>query len=60
MIGAECLMVLASVVLSEPTPRPGYLYLGLVIFLGMVMYAPGGVASLIMMKLQVQLAYEPV
>jgi len=45
MIGAV-LMVLASVLLSEFT-KAWLLYLGL-IFLLMVMYAPGGVASLIM------------
>jgi branched-chain amino acid transport system permease protein len=45
------LMVLASVLLSELT-KAWLLYLGL-IFLFMVMYAPGGVASLIMMNLRV-------
>ena len=45
------LMVLATVVLSELT-RAWLLYLGL-IFLFMVMYAPGGIASLIMMNLRV-------
>jgi branched-chain amino acid transport system permease protein len=50
IIGAV-LMVLASVVLSEIT-RAWLLYLGLV-FLFMVMYAPGGVASLIMVNLRV-------
>ena len=45
------LMVLAFVLLSEFT-RAWLLYLGLV-FLFMVMYAPGGVASLIMMNLRV-------
>lgn len=45
------LMVLASVMLSELT-KAWLLYLGLV-FLFMVMYAPGGVASLIMMNLRV-------
>jgi branched-chain amino acid transport system permease protein len=45
------LMVLASVLLSELT-KAWLLYLGLV-FLFMVMYAPGGVASLIMMNLRV-------
>jgi branched-chain amino acid transport system permease protein len=45
------LMVLASVLLSEFT-KAWLLYLGL-IFLLMVMYVPGGVASLIMMNLQV-------
>ncbi len=44
-------MVLAFVLLSELT-RAWLLYLGL-IFLFMVMYAPGGVASLIMMNLRV-------
>jgi branched-chain amino acid transport system ATP-binding protein len=44
-------MVLASVLLSELT-KAWLLYLGLV-FLFMVMYAPGGVASLIMMNLRV-------
>lgn len=50
IIGA-ILMVLASVLLSEFT-KAWLLYLGL-IFLLMVMYVPGGVASLIMMNLQV-------
>ena len=45
------LMVLASVLLSEWT-RAWQVYLGLV-FLFMVMYAPGGIASLIMMNLRV-------
>ncbi|QDL37650.1 branched-chain amino acid ABC transporter permease [Rhodoferax sediminis] len=45
------LMVLATVVLSELT-RAWLLYLGLV-FLFMVMYAPGGIASLIMMNVRV-------
>jgi branched-chain amino acid transport system permease protein len=45
------LMVLALVLLSEFT-KAWLLYLGLV-FLFMVMYAPGGVASLIMMNLRV-------
>ncbi|GLS14528.1 branched-chain amino acid ABC transporter permease [Hydrogenophaga electricum] len=45
------LMVLASVLLSELT-KAWLLYLGLV-FLFMVMYAPGGIASLIMMNLRV-------
>lgn len=45
------LLVLASVLLSELT-KAWLLYLGLV-FLFMVMYAPGGVASLIMMNLRV-------
>ncbi|HXD04590.1 MAG TPA: branched-chain amino acid ABC transporter permease, partial [Burkholderiaceae bacterium] len=45
------LMVLASVLLSEFT-KAWLLYLGL-IFLFMVMYAPGGIASLIMMNLRV-------
>jgi len=44
------LMVLAFVLLSEFT-KAWLLYLGLV-FLFMVMYAPGGVASLIMMNLR--------
>lgn len=44
------LMVLAFVLLSEFT-KAWLLYLG-VIFLFMVMYAPGGVASLIMMNLR--------
>ncbi len=50
IIGA-ILMILASVLLSELT-KAWLLYLGL-IFLFMVMYAPGGVASLIMMNLRV-------
>ena len=45
------LMVLAFVLLSELTSA-WLLYLGLV-FLFMVMYAPGGVASLVMMNLRV-------
>ena len=45
------LLVLASVLLSEFT-QAWLLYLGL-IFLFMVIYAPGGVASLIMMNLRV-------
>jgi branched-chain amino acid transport system permease protein len=45
------LMVLAGVLLSEIT-KAWLLYLGLV-FLFMVMYAPGGIASLIMMNLRV-------
>ena len=45
------LLVLASVLLSELT-KAWLLYLGLV-FLFMVMYAPGGIASLIMMNLRV-------
>ena len=45
------LMILASVLLSEIT-KAWLLYLGLV-FLFMVMYAPGGIASLIMMNLRV-------
>src|SRR6185436_19293010 len=45
------LLVLAFVLLSEFT-KAWLLYLGLV-FLFMVMYAPGGVASLIMMNLRV-------
>jgi branched-chain amino acid transport system permease protein len=49
IIGAV-LMVLAFVFLSELT-KAWLLYLGLV-FLFMVMYAPGGVASLIMMNLR--------
>jgi branched-chain amino acid transport system permease protein len=44
-------MVLAFVLLSEFT-KAWLLYLGL-IFLFMVMYAPGGIASLIMMNLRV-------
>jgi len=50
IIGAV-LLVLASVLLSEIT-KAWLLYLGLV-FLLMVMFAPGGVASLIMMNLRV-------
>ncbi|HEX2011656.1 MAG TPA: branched-chain amino acid ABC transporter permease [Roseateles sp.] len=50
IIGAV-LMVLAGVLLSELTTA-WLLYLGL-IFLFMVMYAPGGIASLIMMNLRV-------
>lgn len=50
IIGAV-LMVLVSILLSEFT-KAWLLYLGL-IFLFMVMYAPGGVASLIMMNLRV-------
>ena len=49
IIGAV-LLVLASVLLSELT-KAWLLYLGLV-FLLMVMYAPGGIASLIMMNLR--------
>lgn len=45
------LMVIASVLLSEFT-KAWLLYLGL-IFLFMVMYAPGGIASLVMMNLRV-------
>ena len=45
------LMVMAAVLLSEIT-KAWLLYLGL-IFLFMVMYAPGGFASLIMMNLRV-------
>ena len=45
------LLVLASVLLSEFT-QAWLLYLGL-IFLFMVIYAPGGIASLIMMNLRV-------
>jgi branched-chain amino acid transport system permease protein len=45
------LMVLAFVLLSEIT-KAWLLYLGLV-FLFMVMYAPGGIASLIMMNVRV-------
>ena len=45
------LMVLAFVLLSELT-KAWLLYLGL-LFLLMVMYAPGGIASLIMMNLRV-------
>jgi branched-chain amino acid transport system permease protein len=50
IIGAV-LMVLALVLLSEIT-QAWLLYLGLV-FLFMVMYAPGGISSLIMMNLRV-------
>jgi len=50
IIGA-ILMVMAFVLLSEFT-KAWLLYLGLV-FLFMVMYAPGGIASLIMMNLRV-------
>ncbi|TAL22336.1 MAG: branched-chain amino acid ABC transporter permease, partial [Aquabacterium sp.] len=50
IIGAV-LMVLAVALLSELT-KAWLLYLGL-IFLLMVMYAPGGIASLIMMNLRV-------
>ncbi len=50
IIGA-ILMVMAFVLLSELT-KAWLLYLGLV-FLFMVMYAPGGIASLIMMNLRV-------
>ncbi|WP_295849460.1 branched-chain amino acid ABC transporter permease [uncultured Xylophilus sp.] len=50
IIGAV-LLVLASVLLSELT-KAWLLYLGL-IFLLMVMYAPGGIASLIMTNLRV-------
>ncbi len=50
IIGA-ILMVLAFVLLSEYT-QAWLLYLGLV-FMVMVMYAPGGIASLIMMNLRV-------
>ena len=50
VIGAV-LLVLASVLLSEVT-KAWLLYLGLV-FLLMVMFAPGGIASLIMMNLRV-------
>ena len=50
IIGAV-LLVLASMLLSELT-KAWLLYLGLV-FLLMVMYAPGGIASLIMMNLRV-------
>jgi branched-chain amino acid transport system permease protein len=45
-------MVLAFVLLSELT-KAWLLYLGLV-FLFMVMYAPGGIASLIMMNLRLR------
>ncbi len=50
IIGAG-LLVLALILLSELT-KAWLLYLGLV-FLFMVMYAPGGIASLIMMNLRV-------
>ncbi|RZL02749.1 MAG: branched-chain amino acid ABC transporter permease, partial [Rubrivivax sp.] len=50
IIGAV-LMVIATVLLSEWT-KAWLLYLGL-IFLVMVMYAPGGVASLLLMNLRV-------
>lgn len=50
IIGA-ILMVIATVLLSEFT-KAWLLYLGLV-FLFMVMYAPGGIASLLMMNLRV-------
>ena len=50
IIGAV-LMVVASVLLSEIT-KAWLLYLGLV-FMFMVMFAPGGIASLIMMNLRV-------
>ena len=50
IIGAV-LLVFASVLLSELT-KAWLLYLGLV-FLFMVMFAPGGIASLIMMNLRV-------
>ncbi len=50
IIGAV-LMVVASVLLSEFT-KAWLLYLGLV-FMFMVMYAPGGIASLIVMNLRV-------
>ena len=50
MIGAV-LLVLASVLLSEVT-KAWLLYFGLV-FLFMVMYAPGGIASLVMMNVRV-------
>ncbi|HEY9207997.1 branched-chain amino acid ABC transporter permease [Acidovorax soli] len=49
IIGAV-LLVLASVLLSELS-KAWLLYLGLV-FLFMVMYAPGGIASLVMMNLR--------
>ena len=52
IIGAV-LMVLAFVLLSEFT-KAWLLYLGL-LFLFMVMYAPGGIASLIMMNLRLAL-----
>jgi branched-chain amino acid transport system permease protein len=45
------LMILASVLLSELT-KAWLLYLGL-IFVFMVMYAPGGIASLVMMNVRV-------
>lgn len=50
IIGAV-LLVLASVLLSELS-KAWLLYLGLV-FLFMVMYAPGGIASLVMMNLRI-------
>ena len=50
IIGAA-LLVFASILLSELS-KAWLLYLGLV-FLFMVMYAPGGIASLIMMNLRV-------
>ena len=50
IIGAV-LMIVAFVLLSELT-KAWLLYLGL-IFLFMVMYAPGGIASLVMMNLRV-------
>ncbi|RYX95844.1 MAG: branched-chain amino acid ABC transporter permease [Comamonadaceae bacterium] len=50
IIGA-CLLVLALILLSELT-MAWLLYVGL-IFLFMVMYAPGGLASLVMMNLRV-------
>jgi len=50
IIGAV-LLVLASVLLSEVT-KAWLLYLGLV-FLFMVMFAPGGIASLVMMNVRV-------
>jgi branched-chain amino acid transport system permease protein len=50
IIGAV-LLVLSSVLLSEITPA-WQIYLGFV-FLFMVMFAPGGVASLVMMNLRV-------
>ncbi|MDO5692425.1 MAG: branched-chain amino acid ABC transporter permease [Pseudomonadota bacterium] len=50
IIGAV-LMVFASVLLSELT-KAWLLYLGL-IFVFMVMYAPGGIASLVMMNVRV-------
>jgi branched-chain amino acid transport system permease protein len=52
IIGAV-LMVVATVLMSEFT-KAWLLYLGLV-FLFMVMYAPGGIASLVMMNLRVAL-----